>query len=139
MVVAYDMSTAEAAYGNSTGIRSHADKAVNGNFCFLVIAAVRVDIFNSLNNTLAALQAVYIGCVGAVIIPYTAGKRQVQLSISVLMSACPYSTISNCQINFTVVTYSRCCSTRLHNAAKEIASSNSQVDFAAISNSKIAL
>ena len=54
MVIAYDMSTAEAAYGNCTGIRCHADKAVNRNFYFLVIAAVRVDIFNSLNNTLAA-------------------------------------------------------------------------------------
>ena len=55
MIVAYDMSTAEAAYGNGTGIGSHADKAVNGNFYFLIIAAVRIDIFNRFYNTLAAL------------------------------------------------------------------------------------
>ena len=133
------MSAAEAAYGNSTGIGSHADKAVNGNFCFLVIAAVRIDIFNSLNNTLTALQAAYISCVGAVIIPYTAGKSQVQLGIGIFMRASPYRTISNSQVNSAVVTYSRCCRPRLHNAAKEFAIGNSQVYFAAVSNSKIAL
>ena len=133
------MSTAEIAYGNSTGIGSHADKAVNGNFYFLVITAVRIDIFNSLSNTLAALQAIYIGCVGAVIIPYTAGKSQVQLGIGIFMRAGPYRTVSNSQVNSAVVTDSRCCRTRLHNAAQEFAISNSQVDFAAVSNSKIAL
>ena len=55
MIVAYNMSTAEASYDNSTGIGSHADKAVDGNFHFLIIAAVRIDIFNRFYNTLAAL------------------------------------------------------------------------------------
>ena len=55
MIVAYDMSTAEAAHGNGTGIGSHADKAVDGNFYFLIIAAIRIDIFNCFYYTLAAL------------------------------------------------------------------------------------
>ena len=55
MVIAYDMSTAEAAYGNGTGLGSHADKAVDGNFYFFIISAVRIDIFNRFYNTLATI------------------------------------------------------------------------------------
>ena len=55
MIIAYDMSTAEIAYGNGTGLGSHADKAVDGNFYFFIISAVRIDIFNRFYNTLATI------------------------------------------------------------------------------------
>ena len=57
------------------------------------------------------------------------------------MSAGPYSTISNGQINFTVVTNSCSCHiTGLHNAAVEFLciTGNGQVNCTAVSNSKIA-
>lgn len=76
MVIAYDMSTAEAAYGNGTGLQGHADKAVDGNFYFFIISAVRIDMFNRFchRRTITAVDKGYV-CIG--IVPGTARKSRV--------------------------------------------------------------